>query len=119
MSEFALFFRMDILTREVQPTPEQMVIYMDQWNNWISTIAAQGKLAEGGNHLSNEGRVIRSGIQIDDGPYVQNRESVAGYIIIKATDFDDAVAMAKECPILHGEGTSVEVRKIDAQEEHQ
>jgi hypothetical protein len=29
MSEFALFFRMDILTREVQPTPEQMVIYMD------------------------------------------------------------------------------------------
>jgi hypothetical protein len=50
---------------------------------------------------------------------VQNRESVAGYIIVKATDFDDAVAMAKECPILHGDGTSVEVRKINAQEEHQ
>ncbi len=112
MSEFVLFFRMDILTKEVQPTPEQMEIYMEQWYRWTEGIAAQGKLAEGGNHLSPEGRVIRPGNQISDGPYVQKRESVAGYIIVKATDFDDAVVMAKECPILQGEGTSVEVRKV-------
>ncbi len=114
MSEFVLFFRMDILTKEVQPTPEQMEIYMEQWYHWTEGIAAQGKLAKGGNHLSSEGIVIRPGNQINEGPYVKQRESVAGYIIVTATDFDDAVAMAKECPILKGEGTSVEVRKVGA-----
>ena len=114
MDEFVLFFRMDILTKEAQPTPEQMSVYMEQWRHWTEDIAAQGKLSEGGNHLSSEGRVIRPGNQINNGPYTEKRESVAGYIIIKATDFDDAVAIANECPILQGEGTSVEVRKVEA-----
>ena len=112
MSEFVFFFRMDILTKEVQPTPEQMEIYMEQWYRWTEGIAAQGKLAEGGNHLSSEGKVIRPDDQIGDGPYAVDCESIAGYIIIKGADIDDAVAIAKECPILKGAGTSVEVRKV-------
>ncbi len=48
---------------------------------------------------------------ITDGPYTVNRESVAGYIVIFAKDIDDAVRIARKCPILRGEGTSVEVRE--------
>jgi hypothetical protein len=43
---------------------------------------------------------------------VVNNESVAGYILIFAKDMDEAVHIAKACPILLGEGTSVEVRKV-------
>jgi hypothetical protein len=114
MNEFVLIFRMDITTKEAQPTPAQMEIYMNQWEEWINDIAVQNKLADGGNHLSTEGRVIRPNNVITDGPYSEKRESIAGYIIIKAMNFYEAVYIAKDCPILQGEGTSVEVRKIPA-----
>jgi hypothetical protein len=112
MSEFVLFFRMDILSPEAQPTPEQISVYMDQWQKWIDKIAGQNKLAEGGNHLSSSGTVIRPNHSVSDGPYVVNNESVAGYILILAKDIDDAISIAKDCPILSGKGTSVEVRKV-------
>jgi hypothetical protein len=32
--------------------------------------------------------------------------------MIKAKDFAEAVSIAKDCPILKGEGNSVEVRKV-------
>jgi hypothetical protein len=103
---------MDIKTKEAQPSPEQMKLYMKQWEKWINDIASQNKLVEGGNHLSTEGRVIRPKNVITTGPYVVNKESVAGYIIILAKNFDEAIKIAKDCPILLGEGTSVEVRKV-------
>ncbi|MZP31476.1 transcription initiation protein [Heliobacterium undosum] len=110
MDKFLLLFRMDI-TEEAQPTPAQMEIYMQQWESWISGIAKEDRLA-GGNHLSNEGTVLRRNDVVQDGPYRADKESIAGYIIIKAMNFEEAVNIAKGCPILLGEGTSVEVRKI-------
>jgi hypothetical protein len=112
MKEFVLIFRMDITTREAQPSQEQMNLYMIQWMEWVNSISSQEQLADGGNHLSNTvGRVIRPKNVITDGPYTVNKESVAGYILILANDIDDAVRIAKNCPILQGEGTSVEVRE--------
>jgi hypothetical protein len=114
MNKFVLFFRMDITTSEAQPSAEQMEIYMTQWNKWINKIATRKKLAEGGTHLSSEGKVLRKNNFISDGPYEVNKESVAGYIIIKAKTMYEAVEIARECPILQGEGTSVEVREMAA-----
>ena len=111
MKEFVLLFRMDITTPEVQPTPEQMEVYMMDWMEWISDISTHGQLADGGNHLSNYGTVLRSNNRINEEPYTSNNESVSGYIIILAESKDDAVSIARKCPILQGEGTSVEVRE--------
>jgi hypothetical protein len=111
MKEFVLIFRMDIISRDAQPTKEQMIVYMEQWMNWINDIAKQGQLAEGGNHLSASGKLLKPNNMMLDGPYVVNNESVAGYIIILANDIDDAILIAKKCPILQGEGTSLEVRE--------
>ena len=111
MKEFVLMFRMDITTPEVQPTPEQMEAYMKDWMAWINDISAQGRLADGGNHLSNTGTVLRSNNRLNKAPYTSNNESVSGYIIILAKDMNEAVSMTRKCPILMGEGTSVEVRE--------
>lgn len=110
MKEFVLFFRMDILTKDVQPSAEQMKVYMEKWMGWINDISAKGQLADGGNHFLPTGKLLRPQSKITEGPYVENNESIAGYIIILAKDFDNAVIVAKECPILQGEGTSVEIR---------
>lgn len=112
MENFILLFRMDILTPDSQPTSEQMKSYMADWYSWIESIEAKGKLAPGGNHLSREGRVLHSDQTIAESPYAVKNESVAGYILILADDFEDAVNIAQKCPIINGEGNSVEVRRI-------
>ena len=114
MKEFVLLFRMDILTKSAQPSPEQMKVYMEQWMNWINDISAKGQLADGGNHFHPTGKLLKPANEIEDTPYVANNESVAGYIIILARDMDEAISIGKECPILQGEGTSVEIRETAA-----
>jgi hypothetical protein len=114
MKEYALIFRMDILTKEAQPTPEQMKEYMKQWMKWINEISAKGQLVEGGHHFKYGGKVIRPKNKISDKPYVANKESIAGYILIVAKNITGAMAIAKKCPILNGEGTSVEIRETES-----
>ena len=111
MDEFVLFFRMDIITKDAQPSPEQLQAYMKQYHDWVGGIAAQNKFV-GGKGLSTEGRVLKPHKVITDGPFAEIKESIAGYIIIRAKDFDEAVSLSKGCPMLNGEGNSVEVRKI-------
>jgi len=111
MDEFVLLMRLDIITKEVQPSPEQLQVYMKQYHDWVGGIAAQNKFS-GGTGLSIEGKVLKPNNVVTDGPYAEIKESIAGYIIIKAKDFDEAVSLAKDCPILKGEGNSVEVRKV-------
>ena len=111
MEEFVLLFRLDILTKEKQPSPELLQEYMKQYQDWIGGIAAQNKFV-GGKGLSTEGRVLKYNNVITDGPFAEIKESIAGYTIIWASDFEDAVKMASGCPILKGEGNSVEVRRV-------
>jgi hypothetical protein len=111
MDEFVLLFRLDIINKEAQPSPEQLQVYMKQYQDWVGGIAAQNKFV-GGKGLSTEGKVLKAHHVITDGPYAEIKESIAGYIIIRAADFEEAVSLAKDCPMLNGEGNSVEVRKI-------
>jgi hypothetical protein len=111
MDEYLILMRLDIMTKEAQPSPEQLQTYMKQYQDWVAAITAESKFV-GGKGLSTEGKVIKSNEMVTDGPYAEIKESLAGFIIIKAKDFDEATRFAKKCPILRGEGNSVEVRKV-------
>jgi len=111
MDEFLILMRLDLITREAQPSPEQMQVYMQQYHDWVGGIAARNQFV-GGTSLSFEGKVIRHDHVIMDGPYAETKESLAGFVIIKAKDLEEAAGFAKDCPILAGAGNSVEVRKI-------
>lgn len=67
-----------------------------------------------GTGLSIEGKVLKTNNVITDGPFAEIKESIAGFITIKANDFEEAVSLTKACPMLNGEGNSVEIRKIVA-----
>jgi hypothetical protein len=112
MKEFVLIFRMNITNKEAQPTKEQMAIYMQQWMKWINGIAKNEQLADGGNHFSRQGRVLKPQNQIIDTPYIADNNSVAGYLIILADNIEGATEIAQKCPILNGENTSVEIREV-------
>lgn len=109
MKEFLLIFRREVVANEVQPSPEQMQGIMKHWQDWMGSIAAQNKLADSGNRLASEGRVVKRNNIITNGPFVEIKEAIGGYIIVKADSFDEAADLAKGCPILAVDG-NVEVR---------
>ena len=111
MKEFLLVFRRDVTDKEAQPSPEQMQSMMPDWHNWMGSIAAQNKMVNPGNRLASEGRVVHANAIVTNGPYVEIREAIGGYIIVKAASIDEAAEMSKACPILKI-GGNVEVRTV-------
>jgi hypothetical protein len=111
MRDFALIFR-NSDNPNAKPSPEQMQQVMTNWMNWMGGIAAQNKLADKGNRLSmSNSKTVKPNDVVTDGPFTEIKEYINGYIIVKTTDIDDAVALAKGCPILMI-GGSVEVRAV-------
>lgn len=92
-------------------SPEQLQAMMKPWQDWMGGIAAQNKLVSPGNRLEADGRVVKPDNVVTNGPYVEIKEAVGGYIIIRAASLDEAAAISKGCPILTVGGT-VEVRAL-------
>jgi len=93
-------------------SPEQIKIWMKQTMDWIGGIAAQNKFSGGNGLPFEDSKVVRPNNVVTDGPFGEIKETIGGYIIVKADSVDEAVEFAKGSPVLQGEGNSVEVRKI-------
>lgn len=109
MNEFLLIFRRDFITKETQPSPEELQQHLQQWQNWFGSLAAQNKLARPLQRWDGQGKLVSSTKGITDGPFVEIKESIGGLIIIKANDYDEAAEIAKGCPVLNS-GGNVEIR---------
>ena len=93
-------------------SPEQMQIWTKQTMDWIGSIAAQNKFVVGNGLPFDDARVVRHNNIVTNGPFGEIKETIGGFIIVKADSVDEAVEFAKGSPVLQGEGNSVEVRKI-------
>ncbi len=111
MSEFLLLFRGGE-GAELQKSPEKWQAHMQQWMVWMGTLSEQGKLG-GAQPLKREGKTV-TGINkvVTDGPFIEGKEMVGGYLICIADNYDEAVEIAKGCPILAFDSGIVEVREI-------
>jgi len=114
MKEFMLVFRGARQNEEAfaKQSPEQMQAEMAKWNNWMGQIDKAGKLG-GGQPLYPHGKVLKgTSKKLTDGPFIEGKDIVGGYLLIKADDINDAVEISKGCPSLDGPDGSVEVREI-------
>ena len=111
MNDFLLVFRNDVALSQTQMSPDQMQTMMKTWMDWIGGIAAQNKLVSPGNRLAPAGKVLATNNVITDGPFVEIKEAIGGYIIVKAENLDEATKLSEGCPILNVGGT-VEIRMI-------
>jgi len=110
MDEFALIMRHEDGNKIA--SVEQMQIWMKQTMDWISGIAAKDKFVQGTGLPFADSKVVRYNNIVTNGPFGEIKETIGGLIIVKAESVDEAVEFAKGCPVLQGEGNSVEVRKI-------
>ncbi len=91
-----------------KPSPAQMQEMYALFNVWKDkfrqNIVDMGGRLGGGKVVTSEGTT--------DGPFVEAKEVVGGFMIISAASLEEAMLVARECPGVVMPGSSVEVREI-------
>jgi hypothetical protein len=78
-----------------------------------------GALREGGHYVTSHklqdqtgARLTVRGGQVVEGPFMETKEAVGGVFLIEAASLQQAVALARQCPVFEQNGY-VEVRVIE------
>lgn len=109
MNEFLIAIHRDLTSKNPAPSPEQMKEALKPYQDWIAGIAAAEKLVAPVKRWDIDGRVVSTAKSIHQGPYAEDKVSIGGVFVIRAKDYDEAVEIAKGCPIIKY-GAIVEVR---------
>lgn len=98
-------------------TPEEMQACIAEYSAWGRSLEERGLLVASDKLQDGSGRVMRKDggdVRVIDGPYSETNEVLGGFFVVRADDYDGAVALARECPHLTYEGT-IEIREIEEQ----
>jgi len=110
MEKFMLLIRQDL--EEVnQMTKEEYQVRLDLMLGWVAQLTETGNLIAA-EPLLTTGRYVTKTEVLSDGPFIEAKEAVSGYFIIKAENLDHAVSLAKQCPQLLTNDVVIEVRPI-------
>ena len=90
-------------------SPEDMQKEFDIHMKWIEEL---GDHYESGEPLEHAAKSVQGKDKVvTDGPYIESKEMVSGYYLIKADSLEEATELSTGCPVLRL-GGSVEVREI-------
>ncbi len=108
MKDYLLLFRGGLNFKTA--SPDQLQNSMIKWQKWLGELQKENKLGVG-QRLTAEGKLLTGAKKgVTDGPYAEGKEIIGGFQFIKASSFDDAVSIARGCPIFDF-GGNVEIRE--------
>ena len=88
---------------------------MQAWMTWMGSLQQKGILVAG-EPLQPTGKQVNGSKKlVTDGPFIEAKEMVGGYLLINAKDINEAVEISKNCPILDIDG-KIEVRPVQKME---
>lgn len=91
---------------------EEKKATMDKWGAWMANLQEQDKLSSSGSPLQFDGKRLTSDGVATDIAAAELKEMVTGYSVVRATDYAEAVEIAKVCPIFEYPGCSVDIREV-------
>ena len=97
---------------DAELTTEEIAATIERYHQWFQRLSGEGVLA-GGRPLFAGGRVIsmESNGNVTDGPFVETKEVIGGYIVINAASLEEATEIAKTFPPLE-RGATIELREL-------
>jgi hypothetical protein len=110
MEKFVLVFRGSDVYQPSQP-PEALEALKQNMIHWLTDLSKKGvhvasePLQRTGKHINGRNKIVT------DGPFGKAKEIIGGYTIVEAKDINEAIEIAKTCPILESEA-NVEVRPV-------
>ncbi|NHF58160.1 hypothetical protein FK220_002325 [Flavobacteriaceae bacterium TP-CH-4] len=83
---------------------------INEYMAWVEEMAKTDNYISG-DPLEPVGRYLKKDTIHSDGPFIESKEAVTGYVLIQAKDIAEAVELAKQCPVYKHNG-AVELRPI-------
>lgn len=90
-----------------KPSPDQMQAMFAQWNAWKEKF--KDNIVDWGDKLKPGGKMV-SATDVSDGPFVEAKEVIGGFMIVQADTIEQAIACAREMPT--EPGARIEVREM-------
>lgn len=85
--------------RDLDYSPEELQKRLEEYRNWAEKL---GEVILQDNRLEREGRLIeKKGVVKSDGPFLEAKEIIAGFIIIQSDSLEQATAVAETSPLLN------------------
>ena len=99
-------------------SPAEKEAYVGQHQRWFGRHGARVRGGEELGHPGGAHTVLRQGGRtiVTDGPYVESKELLGGFIVVEADPLDEATEMARDWPSLGTDGNRVEVWPVGSSE---
>ena len=85
--------------KELDYSPEQLQKRLEEYREWVATIqenyVTDNRLERSGAYISKKDEIKT------DGPFLEAKEIIAGFIIIKAKDLESAIKISNTSPLLN------------------
>jgi hypothetical protein len=91
------------------PSPERMQQMFAAYNAWKEKFREE--ILDMGDKLASGGRLVTAS-GVADGPFVEAKEIVGGYMILSANGYDRAVEVVRACPAAQVPGATLEIREM-------
>jgi hypothetical protein len=91
------------------PSPAQMQDMLAAWTAWKDKFKAQ--ILDMGGKLKSSGKVVTTS-GVADGPFIEAKEIVGGYMVIAAESYEAAVEVVREGPGMVAPGARIEIREL-------
>ena len=92
-----------------KPSPSEMELQYAKYQAWQQKFA--DNILDMGNKLGSVASVVRHE-GISDGPFIELKEVVGGYMLLSAATLDDAIEVIKASPMVESSSVSIEIREI-------
>lgn len=84
--------------------------HMDRWGAYMGDLAQKGHLV-GGMPLQQDARLVTKATVTEEVVESKKGEAIGGWLHLKASDYNQAVELSKECPIFEHDG-NIEIREV-------
>ncbi len=85
--------------KELDYSPEKLQRRLEEYREWIASIEehyiTDNRLEPDGAHIRNKDEIAM------DGPFLESKEIIAGFIIIQAKDLKEAIGISNTSPLLN------------------
>ena len=111
MSKFMLFVTGGYQS-EANLSPDEIQQRIQKYRDWAGRLGQQGKLVDANKITDNPHILLRENGDFTVKRIEPDETTVGGYFVIEADDYDEAIALSKDCPIFEHDG-SLEIRQIE------
>jgi len=110
MEKFLFIIRED-LSKLKKWTEEERYNGVREMDAWVKSLVQNGNYISG-DALHIKGSYVSKDHVLSDGPFIEAKEGISGFMSVEAENLHDAVSIAQTCPLVQSGNMAIEVRPL-------